>query len=217
METAIIYARVSTSSQDTARQIADLQAYAEKNGLKVEGIFEEKISGAKKNSERSALCSAFEYAKNNGVEVILFSEVSRLGRNTMEVLESVKTLADNGINAYFAKENFFILDEKGKVSPITTIFMSCLGMVGEIERENIRYRLKSGYDNFRNNNNGKVGRKEGYRDSAEVKENKYPISLKFIRKGYKLTEVLDLAKGRGEKVSMATLKRLKKEIKEGRV
>lgn len=209
MKNSIIYARVSSLSQNTSRQIADLQTYAKNNGLEVVKIFEEKISGAKKNSERSELCRCFEYAKNNGINMILFSEVSRLGRNTMEVLESVKTLADSGINAFFQKENFSILDEKGKISPITTIFISCLGMVGEIERENIRFRLQSGYNNFRANN-GVVGRKVGYRESKEIKENKYPISLKYIRKGYKLVEVLDLATSRGEKISMATLKRLKR-------
>lgn len=209
MKKSIIYARVSTSAQDTSRQIADLKAHAKNNGLSVIKIFEEKISGAKKNSERSELCRCFEYSKNNGIDIILFSEVSRLGRCSMEVLESVKTLADNGINAYFQKENFSILDEKGKVSPITTIFISCLGMVGEIERENIRYRLESGYNNYRSNG-GVVGRKVGYREDKAIKENKYPISLKFIHKGYKLVDVLDLATSRGEKVSMATLKRLKK-------
>lgn len=211
-KSSIIYARVSTSTQQTNRQITDLHEYANNNGMEVVKVFEEKISGAKKNSERSELCKAFEYAKNNAVEVILFSEVSRLGRNTMEVLESVKTLADNGINAYFQKENFSILDEAGKVSPITTIFISCLGMVGEIERENIRFRLASGYNEYRNNN-GRVGRKIGYRDSAEVKENKYPVTLKYIRKGYKPNEILRLANGAGEKVSIATIHRLKKEIK----
>lgn len=209
MKNSIIYARVSGFNQSTSRQIADLQTYAKNNGLEVVKIFEEKISGAKKNSERSELCRCFLYAKNNGINMILFSEVTRLGRNTMEVLESVKTLADSGINAFFQKENFSILDEKGKVSPITTIFISCLGMCGEIERENIRYRLQSGYNNFRSNN-GVVGRKVGYRESKEVKENKYPISLKYIRKGYKLVEVLSLATAKGEKVSMATLKRLKR-------
>ena len=52
---SIIYARVSTVIQETDRQVVDLLAYAKGNGYGVERIYTEKISGAKKNSERPAL------------------------------------------------------------------------------------------------------------------------------------------------------------------
>ena len=64
---AVIYTRVSstTERQNTERQVADLKAYAEYRKLEFAGIFEEKISEAKKNSERPVLVEALEYCETN--------------------------------------------------------------------------------------------------------------------------------------------------------
>ena len=105
MKTAVIYARVSSvgDRQSTERQVADLVDYSTKNGLLVEQVFEEHISGAKRNDERAVLKECIDYAVTNGVKVVLFSELSRCGRAVWEILETIKTLKDNNINAYFQK------------------------------------------------------------------------------------------------------------------
>ena len=92
MKTAIIYARVSsiTDRQNTDRQLSDLNAYANSNGYKVVETYTEHISGAKKNTEREVLMSCFNYAKENNINVILVSELSRLSRSIWETLEAVK-------------------------------------------------------------------------------------------------------------------------------
>ena len=99
---AVIYTRVSstTERQNTERQVADLKAYAEYRKLEIAGVFEEKISGAKKNSERPILVEALEYCEANSIDILLVSELSRLGRNAFEVLEVVKRLVDNKINLF---------------------------------------------------------------------------------------------------------------------
>lgn len=208
---AIIYARVSTfgDKQSTDRQINDLFGYAKTNNIEVVNVFKEHCCGAVKNEQRAELNNAIEYAKNNSISLILFSEMSRLGRNSMELLTMLKYMSDNNIDGFFQKENFKILDENGNVNPITLVYCSCLSMVAEIERTNIKYRLQSGYNNALKNG-VKMGRKIGYRESIEDKEKKYPIALKYIRKGYKNSEVLAMAKAKGEKISIATIKRLKK-------
>lgn len=210
---AIIYSRVSSTSdrQNTERQIADLNKYAIANNIEVVEVFSEHISGAKKNSERATLTSALEFAMSNHIDIVLFSELSRLGRNVLEVQEVIKWFNDNRINAYFHKENLTLLNADSKVAPTTTILVACLGMVAEIERENIKYRLNSGRA-LAIEKGVKMGRKVGYRQSKEATESKYPIALKYIRKGYKLTEVLAICESKNEKVSMRTLMRLKKEI-----
>ncbi|MBU3808074.1 MAG: recombinase family protein, partial [Candidatus Phocaeicola faecipullorum] len=80
---AVIYTRVSSTGdrQNTDRQVADLKAYAEYRQLEVTSIFEEKISGAKKNSERPVLVEALDYCEANSIDILLVSELSRLGRN----------------------------------------------------------------------------------------------------------------------------------------
>ena len=69
MATAVIYARVSSTGerQSTSRQVADLTDYANRNGLEVVGVYEEHISGAKRNEERAVLAECINYAVTNGV------------------------------------------------------------------------------------------------------------------------------------------------------
>ena len=143
---AVIYARVSstTDRQNTERQIEDLKVYASTNGYEVEKVFSEKISGAKKNTEREVLLSCLDYAKQNGIDIILVSELSRFGRAIWEVLETVKYCADNRINVFFQKEGLQILDEKGEVLPTMAIYISCLGFAAEMERKNIAVFLTGG-------------------------------------------------------------------------
>ena len=70
MATAVIYARVSSMGdrQSTSRQVADLTEYAIRNGLEVVEVYEEHISGAKRNEERAVLCECLNYAVTNNVE-----------------------------------------------------------------------------------------------------------------------------------------------------
>lgn len=142
---AVIYARVSSISdrQNTERQIEDLKAYASANCYKVEKVFSEKISGAKKNAEREVLLACLDYSKQNGIDIILVSELSRFGRAIWEVLETIKYCADNSINVFFQKEGLQILDEKGEVLPTMAIYISCLGFAAEMERKNIAFRLNA--------------------------------------------------------------------------
>jgi DNA invertase Pin-like site-specific DNA recombinase len=118
---AIIYARVSSSGylanrQDTSRQVADLQAYADFTHLNVIKVFEEHVSGAKKKDERPVLVEAMDFCKQNNIGMVLVSELSRLGRNAFETLSVVKELKDNGINIYLQKEQFSLFEESHRYS-----------------------------------------------------------------------------------------------------
>ena len=130
MKTAVIYARVSSTGerQSTARQVADLTNYANLNGLSVVGVYEEHISGAKRNEERAVLTECINDALTNGVEVVLFSELSRCGRAVWEVLDTIRTLKDNGINAYFQKEGLSLFSADGKENPYLAVMVSVLGL-----------------------------------------------------------------------------------------
>lgn len=164
-KSSIIYARVSTIRQDYDRQVIDLTNYANGNGYVVEEVFTEKISGAKKNNERVALLQAIDYATKNHC-TILCSELSRLGRNIDEVLKSVIYCKENRINVYFQKEQLHIFNADGTEHPFLMIMIATLSTCAQLERESIRFRMASGYDNYRANG-GKVGRKEGYRKTIQ--------------------------------------------------
>lgn len=213
---AVIFSRVSstTDRQNTERQIKDLQTYANANNIEVVKQYSEHISGATKNKDRAVLNECLEYVKSNDIDIILFSELSRLGRNVLEVLELVKFMADNKINAYFQKENLTLLNEKKEVSPITTIYISCLGMVAEYERENIKFRLSSGRK-MAIEMGKKMGRKEGTTMTKADRENKYKEVIKMLRKGLTIKQILTICKAENIKVGEATIWKLKREFCKG--
>lgn len=203
---AVIYARVSstTDRQNTDRQIADLSKYAEYKEMQVVKTFEEHISGAKKNKERPIFIEAIEYCKNNNVDILLVSELSRLGRNAFEVLETVKLLVDEGINLYMQKEQFTLLDEKGKPSMFAPVMIATLSTCAQLERENIKFRLNSGRQLYIEKG-GKLGRKEGSVKTTEQKQNEYKDVIKELKRGTSIRRTAKLCD-----VSISTVQRLKK-------
>ena len=217
MKTAIIYARVSSSGslesrQSTERQVIDLTDYANRNSMTICKTFEEHISGAKRNEERAVLTECIEYAISNSVDVVLFSELSRCGRAVWEVLDTIRTLKDNGINAYFQKEGLSLFSADGRESMYLPVILSVLCVCSQIERESIHYRLQSGRKVYVDKNlaaTGKsgLGRKVGYRKPVETKKEEYKEVLKLLRADYPIRKVAKLTD-----VSESTVKRLKKEF-----
>ena len=105
--TAVIYARVSSvgDRQNTDRQISDLLDYVEYQKLELCKIYEEHVSGAKKNVERPVLQQAIEFCKSNRVSILLVSELSRLGRNAFEVLATEKNSLIQGSTSICRKNS----------------------------------------------------------------------------------------------------------------
>lgn len=205
---AVIYARVSSvgERQSTERQVIDLKEYANRNKLIISKVFEEHVSGAKQNIERPILMDCLEYTKANKIDMLLVSELSRLGRNTFEVLSTVKDLIDNRINVYFQKEQMTLLDNNGKPSLFTPILIATLLTCAEMERENIQYRLNSGRRIYIEKG-GKLGRKKGSIKTKEQKEEQYKDVLLYLKKGYSIKATAKLSD-----VSESTVQRLKKEF-----
>ena len=181
---AAIYARVSSvgDRQDTTRQIRDLEKYAAENSLAIENTFEEHISGAKKTKDRPVLTECLDYCFNNNVDILLISELSRLGRNVDDVLSNVQRCKEHHLNVYFQKEQLSIFNSDGKEHPFLTIFIAVLGTCAEMERDNIQYRLQSGYKNYREKG-GQVGRKKGSTKTREQLEKEHKDVLKELRRG----------------------------------
>lgn len=205
---AVIYARVSstTDRQNTERQIADLCKYAEYKEMQVVKTFEEHISGAKKNNERPIFVEALEYCKANGVDMLLVSELSRLGRNAFEVLETVKLLVDEGINLYMQKEQFTLLDDEGKPSMFAPVMIATLSTCAQLERENIKFRLNSGRKLYIEKG-GKLGRREGSIKTIEQKQNEYKEVIRELKRGTSVRRTAKLCD-----VSASTVQRIKKEF-----
>lgn len=211
MRTAVIYARTSSSGavenrQTTERQVEDLYAYAGSNNWEVVEVFEEHISGAKRNEERAVLTECIDYAITNGVEVVLFSELSRCGRAVWEVLDTIRTLKNNKVNAYFLKEGLSLFGAEGKENPYLAVMVSVLGVCAQIERENIAYRLNSGRA-LAIQRGVKMGRKIGSVKATSTKAKEYKEAIALLKKGVSIRKTAELCK-----VSASTVQRLKKEF-----
>ena len=205
---AVIYARVSSigDRQNTDRQISDLLDYVKYQNLEISKIFEEHISGAKKNTERPVLMQAIDYCKSNGVAVLLVSELSRLGRNAFEVLATVKDLIDSGINLYMQKEQLTLLDKEGKPTMFAPIMIATLSTCAQLERENIKFRLNSGRKLYIERG-GKLGRKVGSIKTTEQKREEYKDIISYLKRGYSVRNVAKLS-GKG----ISTVQRVKTEF-----
>ena len=210
-QTAIIFCRCSSSGylanrQDTSRQVADLKAYADYANLKVVKVFEEHLSGGKKNNERPILNEAIEFCKQEHISFCLVNSLDRIGRNAFEVLATVKELIDNGINLYMQKEQFTLLDEDGKPTMFAPIMCATLSTCAQLERDSIKFRLNSGRAQYIRNG-GKLGRKKGSVKTTEQKEAQYKEVLAYLRKGYSIRITAKLTN-----VSTSTVQRLKTEF-----
>ena len=191
MTTGVIYARVSSigDRQSTERQVKDLSEYAKYKGIEVCKVFEEHISGAKKNDERPVLCEAMEYC------------------NAFEVLASVKELIDCGINLYIQKEQLTLLDNEGHPSLFAPIMIATLSTCAQLERDNISFRLQSGRKRYIEKG-GKLGRKVGSVKTEEQMKAEYREVISLLRKGYSIRDVAKLC-GKG----VSTVQRVKRLLK----
>lgn len=209
MKTAVIYSRVSSSGyqsnrQDTSRQVEDLKKYANYANLDVVKVFEEHISGASTN--KPVLFETIDYCKHEHVDMVLVSELSRLGRNAFEVLATIKEMVDNKINLYIQKEQLNLLDCEGKPTIFAPIMIATLSTCAELERENIKFRLQSGRQKYINQG-GRLGRKVGSTKTREQKSEEYKDVISYLKKGYSIRITAKLS---GKSIS--TVQRVRKEF-----
>ena len=188
MKKVVIFARVSTNIQDYDRQLNELTALAQRNAWSVEATFFEKVSGAKKNTERKELSRMVNYVQAHNINKVAVTELSRLGRDTLQVLEVIELFNRLGISLYIQNYNIETLTESGEVNPMSQFLVTILAEVARMERKQIRERVESGYKNYRANG-GKVGRKEGYKKSDEAMREQYAEEIRLLRKGISLLNI----------------------------
>ena len=199
----VIYARVSTSTQDYTRQITELRNYAWKQNYKIVKEFSEKISGGKKIEERAAIKELLDFVKSNKVEKVLVYECSRLSRRQLDFLSIIEQLTEAGVSLYILQNGLETLLPDGRPNPIANL---CFGIIAEfnnLEKHLIRARMASGYEHHRASG-GRVGRKEGYRKSEDEYRTTYDREIALLSKGNTLADVRAITG-----TSINTLRKLK--------
>ena len=205
MKTAVIYARVSSVDRQTnERQVTDLKKYISVNEMELLVVYEEKMSGTKEN--RPILTECIEYCLANNVHTLCVSEISRLGRSTKIVVNTIDTLTKAGVNVYVQNLSLCTLNEDGQPNPIAKMITAVLSSFAEIERDNIKYRLNSGRE-LAKAKGVKMGRKVGSVKSKEKKAEEYVHVIRSLKKGNSIRDTAKICS-----VSMSTVQRVKKEF-----
>ena len=207
MQQVVLFGRVSSTNerQSFERQINGLTQLAATQNYHVAGVFAEKISGATKNVARKELTNMIEFVNTNRIDKVLVTELSRLGRDTLQVLQTIEILNQNKISLYIQNYNIETLTPEKQINPMSQFLITILAEVSRLERNGITNRLASGYANFRENNGGIVGRKVGYRKSDEAMKDQYTEEIKMLKKGYSFQHINQITQ-----TNKNTLTKLKK-------
>lgn len=206
MKRVVIYARVSTAGQDYDRQLAELRGYASRMRYEIVKEFSETISGAKKVAERDALTDLLKFVNENQVDKVLIYECSRLSRRITDFLNVIDFLTERRISLFILQNGLETLQADGSVNPIAQLVMGIISQFNSMERELIRSRMQSGYNHFRQQG-GTVGRKVGYRKSADELRAQYSKEIQLLRKGLSLRNIAAITG-----TSTGTLQKIKKII-----
>ena len=199
----VIYARVSTSTQDYDHQLKSLREYAKKNSYYVLKEFKEKISGAKRIDDRLALTELMEYVREHVVDKVLIFECSRLSRRPSDFLNIIEELNELGVSLYILQNGLETLLADGTINPIAQLVVGIIGQFNAMERNIIRSRMAAGYENFREKG-GVVGRKEGFRKADLTYKKEYFKEIYLLEKGNTLKDVRAITG-----TSINTLRKLK--------
>ena len=136
MSRTIGYLRVSTADQDLEKNKADILKLANEKLLGNVEWVEEKVSGVKDWRKRK-LGETLDTLEKG--DAIIVSELSRLGRSTLQILEIMKLAKENGIAVHAVKGAWTL---NGSME--SKIVLTMLAMIAEIERDLISERTKEG-------------------------------------------------------------------------
>ncbi|ANS88255.1 hypothetical protein VSVS12_04557 (plasmid) [Vibrio scophthalmi] len=167
------YLRVSSDSQDVANQKHGIYEYCNKFGIADLQFVEDVVTGKKKWHERK-LGSLVE-GMGEG-DKLIFAEVSRIARSTLQVLEVLEICMEKGINVYIAKQNMQ-LDGSMQARITATV----LGLAAEIEREFISMRTKEALA-ARKKNGMILGRPKGQAEKLKLDPKRDQIE-KYLKMG----------------------------------
>lgn len=191
------YIRVSTTEQNTNRQ--------EVKGF--DGVtYIDKISGSVPFSDRP---EAKKLISNNQLTEVRVHSIDRLGRNTLDIMQTIQYFTDKGINVVSEKEGLNTIVD-GKENPIAKMMIGILGTLAEFELSRIKERQAEGISKAKARG-GYLGRTKGSTESVEVflsKESTKAI-LKYLKQGESISRTALLSKSSEGKV-----KKVKKLIRE---
>lgn len=192
------YIRVSSQEQSIERQ----------NDFK--GLtYIDKCSGSIAFKERK---EASKLLANSNIKELHVHSIDRLGRNTLDIMQTIQDFTSKGINVVSQKEGLQTI-VNGKENPVAKMMIGILGTLAEFELSRIKERQAEGIAKAKAKG-VYIGRKKGSSEPTEVFVSKKSIQevIKHLKQNESISRTARLSK-----VSEGTVKKVKRFIKEGKI
>jgi DNA invertase Pin-like site-specific DNA recombinase len=132
----LLYTRISSIDQKSLRQT--------QNSKDFDYLIEDRCSGATPFFDREGGKQIEKMVYKNQVSQITVHAIDRLGRNLLDILNTIAFFNKKGICIHFIQQGIKTLNEDGTENPISKMIISILGVVAEMERNLIRERQAEG-------------------------------------------------------------------------
>lgn len=193
----VIYARISTQSQNYERQLEP--------GVKT---YIDVCSGSQPFADR---IEAKKLLKNSEVKEIIVDSIDRLGRNCADGVNVLEHFTAKGVNIYIKDQGLNTILPNGKANPTALVVFAVLSAFAQSQKEQIKEKTAQGIA-IHKAKGGYTGRARGTGKTREVLKTEYKeiieVANKLINQG---TSVLGLSKLLEGKASRSTIIRLQRE------
>lgn len=192
------YIRVSTLEQNTERQ--------EDSSIK---CYIDMCSGSIAFKDRT---EASKLVANDEVTEVVVHSIDRLGRNTIDIMQTIQDFTSRGINVISVKEGLNTIVD-GKENPVAKLMIGILGTLAEFELTRIKERQAEGIAKAKDRGSY-VGRASGSNETIDTFTSKKSTQaiLKYLKQGESISRTAKLSS-----TSTGSVKKVKRMIKEGEI
>lgn len=181
----VLYVRVSTLDQKTDRQRVNEKDF--------DIVIEDKCSGAISFFEREGGKEIKKLVDEGILKSLSVWQIDRLGRDLRDIINTIHYFNEKKVSINFISQGLTTLDHQGKENPISKMMISILGIVGEMERTQIKERQREGI-RIAKMKGSYTGRKKGSNEDilSFLSKDKNKKAVEYLKKGFKVVEVAKL-------------------------
>ena len=177
------YIRVSTDKQSLENQEFEINNFCLKENIKIDKWITETISGTK-DFEKRKLGKALKKLKSG--DILICSEISRLGRNLLQIMTILNIFMQKEAQVWTIKDNYRLgADIQSKVLAFA------FSLSAEIERNLISQRTKEALARIKASGR-KLGREYGSKNKKHIIDGKEQDIIKLLNKGVPKTQIARL-------------------------